>query len=79
MDTYFPIIKKKAGLTLEDLILFNKPTIYSKPLAKMEKGRLIIIKKCKNDWCKIKTGKYSGWLEKIKYLGKIIVIFSSRF
>mgnify|MGYP001289481271 FL=1 len=37
--------KKKAGLTLEDSILFSKPAIYSKPLAKMEKGRLIIIKK----------------------------------
>ena len=63
--------KKKAGLTLEDSILFNKPAIYSKPLAKMEKGRLIIIKKCRNDWCKIKTGKYSGWLEKDKIWGKL--------
>ena len=37
----------------------------------MEKGRLIIIKKCRNDWCKIKTGKYSGWLEKDKIWGKL--------
>ena len=63
--------KKKAGLTLEDSILFNKPKIYSKPLAKMEKGRLIIIKRCRNDWCKIKTGQYSGWLEKDKIWGKL--------
>ena len=63
--------KKKAGLTLKDSVLFNKPAIYSKPLAKMEKGRLIIIKKCRNDWCKIKTGKYSGWLEKNKIWGKL--------
>ena len=63
--------KKRAGLTLRDSILFNKPAIYSKPLAKMEKGRLIIIKKCGNDWCKIKTGKYSGWLKKDKIWGKL--------
>ena len=63
--------KKKAGLTLKDSVLFNKPAIYSKPLAKMEKGRLIIIKKCGNDWCKIKTGKYSGWLKKDKIWGKL--------
>ena len=63
--------KKRAGLTLKDSILFNKPAIYSKPLAKMEKGRLIIIKKCGNDWCKIKTGKYSGWLKKDKIWGKL--------
>jgi len=24
---------------------------------------LLIIKKCKNNWCKIKTESYSGWIE----------------
>ena len=29
------------------------------------------IKKCKNEWCKIVTGKYSGWIKKKSLWGKI--------
>ena len=46
--------KKKAALSiLDELIVFQKPSIYSKPLVKLEIGRLCLVKKCKNDWCKI--------------------------
>ena len=45
------------------MILFGRPTIYSKPIAKIQKGRLLIISKCQNKWCKIKTDNYTGWLE----------------
>ena len=60
VGTHIPIIKKKAGLTLEDSILFNKPTIYSKPLAKMEKGRLIIIKNV--EMIGVKLRQVNTWL-----------------
>ena len=47
--------KRKAAITIkEKLILFNSPTIYSKPLVVLEKGRLCLIIKCKEEWCKIK-------------------------
>ena len=46
--------KKKAALSvLDELIVFQKPSIYSKPLVKLEIGRLCLVKKCKNNWCKI--------------------------
>ena len=64
--------KKKAALSiLDELIIFQKPTIYSKPLVKLEIGRLCLVKKCKNDWCKIKTGGYSGWVEKQNLRGRL--------
>ena len=64
--------KKKAALNIFDKsILFQKPSIYSKPLAKLEIGRLCLIKKCKNNWCKIKTGEYSGWIEKQNLKGRL--------
>ena len=51
--------KKKAAITLEDnVIVFKRPTVYSKPLVKLEKGRLCLIYKCKDEWCKIKTGNF---------------------
>ncbi len=64
--------KKKAALTiLDELIVFQKPSIYSKPLVKLEIGRLCLVKKCKNNWCKIKTGGYSGWVEKQNLRGRL--------
>ena len=30
---------------------------------KLEKGRLVIIKKCEINWCKIETDNYIGWIE----------------
>ena len=57
--------KKKAAIAIDDkLILFNSPTIYSNPLAILKKGRLVKIKKCKNDWCKVITGDFNGWVKK---------------
>lgn len=57
--------KKKAAITIDDnLILFGSSTIYSNPIAVLEKGRLVRIKKCKGDWCKINSGEFKGWLQK---------------
>ena len=50
-------------IPLEDKILFKKPSNFSKPLAKIKKGRVLVIKKCKKNWCKIKTGNFKGWIE----------------
>ena len=57
--------KKKAAITIDDdLILFSNSTIYSNPLAILKKGRLVRIIKCKDEWCKINTGEFKGWLQK---------------
>tara|TARA_Y100000816_G_C25831993_1_gene435112 strand:- start:142 stop:588 length:447 start_codon:yes stop_codon:yes gene_type:complete len=57
--------KKKAAIVInEESIMFKNPTIYSKPLAILKKGRLAKIIKCKESWCKAKSGKYKGWLKK---------------
>ena len=64
--------KKKAAINIKNnSILFKKPTIYSKPIAKLEVGRLVLINKCKTKWCKITTGGYSGWIFKDSLWGKI--------
>jgi len=49
-------------IILKNTILFKKPSNFSKPILRLEKGRLLIIKKCLNDWCHINTGNYSGWV-----------------
>ena len=46
-----------------DKILFSKPTNFSKPLAKIEKGRVLLIQNCNDDWCKVKTGSFKGWVK----------------
>ena len=64
--------KKKSAINIKNgSIFYKKPTIYSEPIAKLESGRLVLIKKCKAKWCKITSGKYTGWIEKNYLWGKI--------
>ena len=62
--------KKSAINTKNNSILYKKSTIYSEPIAKLEIGRLVLIKKCKDKWCKITSGDYSGWISEIFLWGK---------
>ena len=50
-------------IPLEDKILFKKPSNFSKPLAKIQRGRVLVLKKCKEGWCKIKLDKFNGWIK----------------
>ena len=59
------LTKKKSAINIRNLsIIFKKPNIYSQPMAKLEKGKIVIVKKCKEDWCKIITNDYKGWVLK---------------
>ena len=59
-------------ITLKDKILFKKPSDFSRPIAKIIKGRVLIVQKCEGDWCKIKTEKYKGWIKTDNIWGSII-------
>ena len=63
--------KSNSIISLDDKILFSKPTVFSKPLAKIKKGRLLVIKKCSNNWCKITTNEFNGWIEAKNIWGSI--------
>ena len=62
--------KNKSFILLENQMLFTKPTKYSKPILKIEKGRLLLVKKCKKKWCKVKTKNYLGWIKTNNIWGK---------
>ena len=62
--------KSNSIIVLEDKILFKNSTKFSKPLAKLEKGRLVILKNCKPEWCKVKVKKYTGWINIENVWGK---------
>ena len=47
----------------EDKVLFSKPTDFSKPLARIKKGRVLLIKNCNKKWCKVKTDNFKGWVK----------------
>ena len=64
--------KKKAAIVVDDkLIMFSNSTIFSNPVAILKKGRMVKIKKCKNEWCKVSTENYIGWIFKNSLWGKI--------
>tara|TARA_Y100000590_G_scaffold334231_1_gene380313 strand:- start:487 stop:960 length:474 start_codon:yes stop_codon:yes gene_type:complete len=63
--------KKKSAINIkENSVLYKKPTIYSKPVAKLETGRLVLIKKCKTKWCKVTSDDYVGWIVKNSLWGR---------
>ena len=55
--------KTNSFITTGEKILFLKPSLFSKPIAKIQKGRLLLVDKCIAKWCKIKTERYYGWIE----------------
>ena len=64
--------KKKSAINIKNnSIIYKKPTIYSKPIARLEVGKLVIIKRCKLKWCKISSGDFRGWVYKNYLWGKI--------
>ena len=63
--------KMNSIIPLEDKVLFKKPSKFSKPMALIKKGRVLVLQKCENDWCKIKTEKFDGWIKKNDIWGQI--------
>ena len=56
-------------IALEDKVLFKKSSFFSKPLAKIKKGRLLVILKCEGEWCRVKTEDFKGWVDRVNLWG----------
>ena len=63
--------QSKSFITETNKILFKKPTKFSKPLAKIETGRLLLVKKCEINWCLVETKNFKGWVDEEDLWGKI--------
>ena len=63
--------KSTSIITLTEKILFKKPSNFSKPVARLEKGRLLVVTKCQKNWCNIITGDYTGWIKNNNVWGSI--------
>ena len=55
--------KNNSLIVLEEKILFNNFTKYSKPVAVIKSGRMLIVKKKENKWFKVVTANYTGWVD----------------
>ena len=55
--------KSNSVIATQDKILFKKPTSFAKPIARIIKGRMLLIEKCENLWCKISAEEYEGWIK----------------
>jgi SH3-like domain-containing protein len=54
--------KNNSIITIQNKVLFKKPSSFAKPVARIEKGRLLIVDKCQEKWCKVKSDNYKGWI-----------------
>ena len=55
--------KNNSVITTDNKILFKKPTAYAKPIAQIQKGRLLVVDKCQKNWCKINSDDFQGWIK----------------
>ena len=55
--------KSNSVIATKDKVLFKKPTSFAKPIAQIKKGRLLIIEKCEQNWCKITSEEFEGWIK----------------
>ena len=55
--------KSNSVIATQDKILFKKPTSFAEPIAQIKEGRMLIIKRCENIWCKIISEEYEGWVK----------------
>ena len=58
-------------ISLNEKILFKKPSNFSKPLAKIQTGRVLVLQKCIDGWCKIKSENFKGWIKTDNVWGSI--------
>ena len=63
--------KASSVVLVENHLIFAKPTKFSEPIAIAEKGKLILLKKCIENWCKTKNKDVSGWILSNKFWGKL--------
>ena len=54
-----------------DKILFKKPSKFSKPLANIKKGRVLVVLKFDGNWCRVQSGEFKGWINKNYLWGNI--------
>ena len=55
--------KSNSVIATQDKILFKKPTSFAEPIAQIKEGKMLIIKRCENIWCKIIAEEYEGWVK----------------
>ena len=58
-------------ILLKDKILFKKPSNFSRPLANIKQGRVLVVKKCEDNWCKVQTENLKGWVDNKNLWGKV--------
>ena len=62
--------KVNSIIVLSNRLLFKKPSFNSRPIANIDSGRLLVLKKCKKNWCEVSSQNYSGWINMDNVWGK---------
>ncbi len=62
--------KVNSVIVLSNRLLFKKPSFNSRPIANIDSGRLLVLKKCKKDWCEVMSQNYKGWINMDDVWGK---------
>ena len=56
--------KNNSVISTINKILFEKPTLFAKPIALIKSGRVLLVEKCEDNWCYVNTESLKGWVVK---------------
>ncbi len=64
--------KKRAAIVInKEVYIYSGKTVFSKPRAVAKTGKLLLIKKCYDEWCKISNKEVKGWVKTENLWGKL--------
>ena len=63
--------KANSVIVTNDKIMFKKSSIFSEPIARIKEGRLLIVTRCNNEGCEVKTENLNRWVKKKDLWGDI--------
>jgi len=65
-DSDIKYVYKKINLPIKQIDKkenFRRIIDLKNPIAQIKKGRLLILQKCEDNWCKIKSNDFEGWIK----------------
>ena len=63
------LVQNKHAITTTPAVLYAEPSLDAFARARLEKGVMAKLETCEEDWCRIKTRLYRGWLPKTELWG----------
>jgi SH3-like domain-containing protein len=61
--------KRYAIVQNSEILMYPQETTTSVPLVRLQKGVIVELLKCRNEWCQVSTPDFKGWVQRASLWG----------